>query len=383
MRILHINGNAHRAGGTETYLAGLLAAQSGRGDDVALLHTDTGPDFPPGVAYASIGEKAVTRRWIERFRPDVVHLHDWSLPAELEVEVSREYPSVRSLHTFAFACSSGERYFRDGQICHRSHGPGCIANFVLRGCTHRLDLRPPLARYFEIDRRLEPLVRSRAQNVFASAFVRSVGLANGLPAERCHVVPYFVERPPEPPASNGSRAVAFVGRISRSKGLDVLLNALGAVQGTWSRLLVVGDGWDHGRCLRISRRLGIDEYIDFLGWLSPAEVADVLRRARLLALPSRWPEPFGIAGIEAMAQGRPVVATRIGGIPEWLDDGETGVLVDPGDAAALAAGLASMLEDDGRAERAGLEGWRRVARFSVENHLAMLDTVYQQAMTTQ
>jgi len=382
LRILHVNGNAHQAGGTETYLAALLVAQIQRGDDVAFLHTDPQADFPPGVEYVPIGEQEPTKKWIRSFRPDVLHLHDWSLPLELEIKLTRDYPTVCSLHTFSFACASGERYFRDGEVCHRSHGPGCIANFALRGCTHRLDLRSPLARYFEINRRLGPLVRSGASVVFASEFVRSVGLVNGLDPGRCHVVPYFVKRPSEPPAASGSRAVAFVGRVSRSKGVDVLLKALASIRGTWSRLLLVGDGWDRARSGRIAKRLGVEDYVEFAGWLPPAGVADALRRVRLLALPSRWPEPFGIVGIEAMAQARPVVASRIGGIPEWLDHGETGVLVEPGKPAALASGLVSILEDDGHAESVGVEGWRRVSRFSVEKHLDLLDRVYQEAAAT-
>jgi glycosyltransferase involved in cell wall biosynthesis len=206
-----------------------------------------------------------------------------------------------------------------------------------------------------------------------------VGIVNGLSPERCHVVPYFTARAEAPPHTNGSRAVAFVGRISRSKGVDVLLNALASIRGSWSRLLLVGEGWDKPRCAQIARQLGIDEAVDFVGWLSPAGVADVLRRARVLALPSRWPEPFGIAGIEAMAQARPVVASRIGGIPEWLEDNETGVLVEPGNPTALASGLASLLDDDDWSERAGLEGWRRAARFSATRHLDLLDRVYREA----
>jgi glycosyltransferase involved in cell wall biosynthesis len=379
LRILHVNGNAHLAGGTETYLARLLSAQVEDGHDVAFLHQHPRADFPEGVTYAPIESEESTRKRIETFRPDVLHLHDWSLPADAEDALVQTFPSVRTFHTFSFGCCSGERYFRDGRVCTRAHGPGCIANLVLRGCAHRVDLRSPLAQYGKINRRLKPISQSKTPLVFASEFVRSVGVLNGLSPERCHVVPYFVARAEEPPHANGSRAVAFVGRVSRSKGVDVLLEALASIRGSWSRLLVVGDGWDRRRCAEIARRLGIGGNVDFLGWLPPAGVADALRRARVLALPSRWPEPFGIAGIEAMAQARPVVASRIGGIPEWLEDGETGVLVEPGDPTALATGLASLLDDDARAERAGLEGWRKAARFSVERHLDLLAGVYRQA----
>jgi len=80
-----------------------------------------------------------------------------------------------------------------------------------------------------------------------------------------------------------------------------------------------------------------------------------------------------------MAAGRPVVASNVGGTPEWLEDSRTGLLVPPGDAAALAAALAALLEDSTRAEEMGREGWRRVERFSPENHLGRLLSVYEAA----
>jgi glycosyltransferase involved in cell wall biosynthesis len=97
-------------------------------------------------------------------------------------------------------------------------------------------------------------------------------------------------------------------------------------------------------------------------------------------MPSRWPEPFGIVGIEAMAQSRPVVASKVGGIPDWLDDGETGRLVPAGDASALAAAITSVLDDEEWAGQLGTAAWRRVGRFSVAAHLEQLDRAYEQAL---
>jgi glycosyltransferase involved in cell wall biosynthesis len=104
-------------------------------------------------------------------------------------------------------------------------------------------------------------------------------------------------------------------------------------------------------------------------------VAEVLEQTSALLLPSRWPEPFGIVGLEAFAHGRPVIASQVGGIPEWLD-ANAGALVPPADPAALAAAIAAVLP---RAAELGRAGWERVARYSVESHLAALDAVYEAA----
>jgi len=378
MRVLHVNANGAPVGGTETYLAALLAAQVARGDSVSLVHRNATANFPTGVSYEAVQDDDDAWGSVQRQKPDVVHVHDWSLSRELEKRVRARYPVVTSLHSFAFACASGEHYFRDGTVCTRRHGVGCLAGLTLKGCAHGRDPRRPVEQFLEISRRLPGLRESRAI-VVASSFVRSVAMTNGFAPEHCHVIPYFVRRPAEPPPLGRSRDVVFVGRVVRNKGVDVLVSALALIPTMWSRLLVVGDGWNRDRCVRLSIELGVREKVDFLGWRSPREVGQILERVRMLALPSRWPEPFGIVGLEAMAQARPVVASRIGGIPEWLDDGRTGLLATPGDPASLAEALASVLDDDHRAESIGYEGWRRAAHFSVEQHLESLDDVYQRA----
>jgi glycosyltransferase involved in cell wall biosynthesis len=282
---------------------------------------------------------------------------------------------VRSLHDFSFGCASGERWFRDGSVCTRVHGPGCLVGLGVRGCGHRLDLRAPLRSYRALGGSLPRLASAHAVVVY-SAFVQGLAVRSGVEAGRCHAIPYFVERPSAPPPPAAGRSVAFVGRLTANKGLDVLLEALARHPDAWDDLTVVGDGWDRARCEELARTLGIAGRVVFAGWLPAGGVQETLRRAAVVAVPSRWPEPFGIVGLEAMAAARPVVASRIGGIAEWLDDGETGVLVEPGDADALAAGLATVLSDPVQARRLGEEAWRRVAAFSPAAHLAALDAVY-------
>jgi glycosyltransferase involved in cell wall biosynthesis len=377
VKVLHVNGNGSFAGGTETYLGLLIRGQRQRGDTVALLHKDSACEFPVNVSLRSRGPEPDLAA-VADYAPDLVHVHDDNFGLALERELQRSYPTVRSLHSFGFGCASGERYFRSGAICTRPHGPGCLFNFVGRGCTHRIDLRPSVKHYFEVNERL-PLIRSARAVVVYSEFVRSTALVNGVEGARCHVIPYCVDRPGQslPPAD--TRTISFIGRINRNKGLDLLLRTLAAIQPAWDKLVVVGDGWDRERCERLARRVGVARRVEFLGWRHPNEIVQVVRSSRVVAMPSRWPEPFGIVGIEAMAQSRPVVASNVGGIPDWLDDGETGLLVPAGDLSALAAAVGSVLADKGWAGRMGTAAWERARRFSVEAHLEKLDGAYEQA----
>lgn len=352
MRIAHVSATGRRVGGTEAYLLDLMSEQAARGDTTKLYAADAGPIE------------------VDAFAPDLVHVHGTPLTVEQERGLQRRHRVVRSLHDYSFMCASGERWFAGGAICDRRHGPGCIANFVTRGCAHRLDLRPSLRNYRDISRRL-PVLQASDEVVFHSDYVRRQALHQGLPPARCHAIPYFVDRGAMPPAPSYSRNVLFAGRVVGRKGLDVLLEALALAPDTWETLIVAGEGWDLDRTRALATKLGLAARIDWRGW---TDTAAALVDSAVLVVPSRWPEPFGIVGIEAMAAGRAVVASDVGGVREWLSDGETGLLVPPGDAAALSAAIARALD---LAPLLGGAGWERAASFSAERHLDELDAVYR------
>ena len=129
-----------------------------------------------------------------------------------------------------------------------------------------------------------------------------------------------------------------------------------------------------------ARRHGISERVRFTGWLGGAELACELAEASVVVMPSLWPEPFGLVGIEAFAAGRPAVASATGGIGDWLEDGVSGLLVPPADAGRLASALSELLEDPDRQRRMGAAGRESVAaRFTPARHVAALLDGYERA----
>jgi glycosyltransferase involved in cell wall biosynthesis len=379
VRVAHVIGTLAPVGGAQTYARAAAEQLAKAGHEVAVLHQDGEAPAIEGVSLYPFGMDSEALSSLERFDPDVVHAHDWALwDALVETQIGR--PVVRSLHNFAFACASGSKYFRDGAVCVRPHGPGCFPAALVRGCPHRLDPRAFVAGYRRVDRVLPRLRRTRGI-ILHSHYMRELALANGLPRAHLEVVEHCVARPavPTPTAPNQARTIAFIGRLVPEKGLDVLLKALASEPEAWDRLLVAGDGWARQKYERLTKRLRLEGSVEFLGHRSVDEAAETMAQAHVVAVPSRWPEPFGIVGLEAMAQTRPVVASNVGGMPEWLDDGETGILVPPGDVAALARAVAWILQDSPIAERMGLEAWRRVERFSPEGHLDALLAVYERA----
>jgi glycosyltransferase involved in cell wall biosynthesis len=305
--------------------------------------------------------------------PDVVHLHEVGDP-QIARAARKVAALVVSAHDFT-ACTSGVHYFRPGQECQRAHGPGCVPNMLLRGCAHARNPVGVAMRYPNTTRRLEALRCSDMAVSYSTAVDRHLA-QNGI-VERA-LVPYFPTMALPAGAPHGEhRRVVFAGRVVAPKGVDVLIRAAREVE---AEFVVCGDGRRLEAMRRLARRLGVAERVRFTGWLDGAQLAEELASASVLALPSLWPEPFGLVGIEAHAAGRPVVASATGGIADWLEDGVSGMTVPAGDVSRLAAALNELLADPDRRHAMGEAGRRSVAaRFSPERHIEALGAAYRAA----
>lgn len=346
-----------------------VAAQSAAATDPSNVHVlkDLGADAVPALS------KERFLDLVRDLKPAVVHLHD-IYDIDLAGATRELSPIVWSAHGH-IGCSSGEKYFRrPGNECTRHHGPGCIPNLFLRGCAHRLDPRPFPHRYQQATRLLNGL-RNADVAVSYSQFCVDQLHTNRVP--RIRKVPLFTQFPGTISPRDDRHRVLFVGRIVPAKGLAILLTAMRSVD---ALLEVHGDGWWRSRGIRLAEKLGVRGRVVFHGWTAPAELTSAYARATVVALPSVWPEPFGLVGIEAMAHGRPVVGSATGGIPEWLRDEETGLLVTPGDARALAKALRRLLENPDLARSMGRAAAEVAeSRFSEEVHLREITDVYVQA----
>ncbi|HWI52009.1 MAG TPA: glycosyltransferase family 4 protein [Symbiobacteriaceae bacterium] len=168
-----------------------------------------------------------------------------------------------------------------------------------------------------------------------------------------------------------------LGRLQTEKGFDVLLKALVELKGE-SRLLIGGEGLLAQELPRLATELGIRNAVDFQGFIS--DVPGFLSHAGIFVLSSRS-EGLGLVVVEAMAAGRPVVATRVGGVPEVVVDGETGLLVPPEDPGALAGAIRRLLADPDLAARMGEAGRRRAQEFFSAGRMADLTVaLYEELM---
>jgi glycosyltransferase involved in cell wall biosynthesis len=225
-------------------------------------------------------------------------------------------------------------------------------------------LRTRLTYRYMADRHITPSEYGRRQLLGYGYF----------PAERIRAIPNGVVIPPPDPTARARVRAEFglgddptlivVSRLHPDKGIQELLDATDKLRAEVPalRLLVVGDGAHRSPLEEQTRRLGLDDVAVFTGFRT--DVTALLRAADVSVLPSHHENmPYSV--LEAMAVGLPVVATAVGGVPEVVVDGETGILVPPGDAGPLKEALASLLRDRAAASAMGRAGLARVrARFT-------------------
>lgn len=160
--------------------------------------------------------------------------------------------------------------------------------------------------------------------------------------------------------------ILFVGRLVPYKGLDVLLRAFHQIHNQFpnAQLAIVGTGPQHNNLQEMSRKIGLEKVVHYLGVLPQRRLRDIYSACDVFVLPSRSrSEAFGIVLLEAMARGKPVVATHVGGIPYVVEDQTTGILVPPYDPVPLRKAIIALLQDPSFRLRLGEDGRKRVLKY--------------------
>lgn len=390
-------------GGEERHVRTLSVALAGYGHDVAvatLWHTGLAEfDIDEGVRiyrlrgtlarvdrlFSEAGRRhapplpdpeltAGLQRVISHEQPDIVHGHNWIIHSFLPLKAWSGARLVMSLHDFSLACAKKTLMFA-GAPCS---GPGfskclsCAGEFYgpAKGIPTTLgnwgmgvieraavDIFLPVSHATAAGNRL---VGSRLRYEVIPNFVPdTIGADEG---DTSAIEQHLVQLPP-------GEYLLFVGDLRRDKGVEVLIEAYrGLVDAP--PLVMIGRRTDDTP-LELPPNVRILE-----SWPHQAVMA-AWRRSMVALAPSIWNEPFGIVVIEAMAASKPVIASRIGGLPDIVADGETGLLVPPGDVVALRTAITRLIADPEARARMGLAGSMRVDRFKVCTVVPRIEAVYR------
>lgn len=391
MRIAIVNWTSRPVGGVGSYLRMVIPALARRGHDLALWHESGSPPdgdpfaLPTGSLSWSVEQIGLSRALAEldAWKPDVFVCHGLIDPA-VEAATLEIAPGVFQVHGYQGTCISGAKTFKypTPTPCSRRFGWPCLVNYYPRHCGGWSPIT--MVREFHRGaRHLELLSGYKALLVYSPHMQREFA-RHGLEAT-------CIEPPGESAAeleridrgTDRSCRLLFVGRMDRLKGGGYLLDALPLVVAALDRpveVILAGDGperksWQAAaeKLAGCERRVGIA----FTGWLDRVRIDELMRRADLLVVPSVWPEPFGLVGLEAARAALPVAAFAVGGIPDWLRPGVNGQLApgDPPTVKGLAEAIVACVKNDDTHARLCAGAGRIAAEFDLDVHLDKLTRV--------
>ena len=407
MRLLAVHRWRHRKGGAEGVHLDHLALFRERGwdcADFAVDHPDNEPSewsgyfpapFAPRGGVASLaslprffhsreaGEKFA--RLLDDFRPDVIHAHGiyhHLTNAILAPAKRRGVPIVYTLHDYKLICPAYHFYTPQRGVCESCKGGKqwrCLTNRCTQG---------PLAMdaLYALDGWLQwhggALERAVSRFVGPCRFIVEKFAEHGFPRDKLRYTPNFFESADDAPvAANDVAAlraargphILYFGRLSPEKGVDLLIDAAAAAN---APLVVVGDGPQRSALENQARALGAP--VQFTGHLKGAALWAQVEAATAVALPSLWYEIAPKSVLEAQAHGKPVIASRIGGLPELVAPGENGFLVEPGDRVGLAETLRRVLAmDDAALAAMGARGREQATtRFTRDRYYREMTAIY-------
>lgn len=303
-------------------------------------------------------------------RPDVVHIHDWMGRSAWPLR-ARGIPVVSSLHYYTRSCAT-KNLLRAAAPCP---GPSLRRCIPCAGAHYGQPRGTAAVALNWLGARIEDRTSARYLPVS-----RAAAEGNGLaPGPKVHVVPNLLAPGPEPDPDDPAVTavlgtlpeepfILFVGDLRTQKGIHVLLDAYARLHAPPPLVLIGKQTTDE--------RITLPAGALALGTMPNAAVRVAWSRARFGVVPSVWAEPFGIVVIEAMHAGRPVVGSHTGGIADIVRHERDGLLVAPGDAAALAGAMERLLQDPALCERLGSEARHSAMRYQPDAVAAEVERVY-------
>jgi glycosyltransferase involved in cell wall biosynthesis len=365
------------------YLSGPASGENRVVADDAKLLTDAGHEVrcwtpSPGTTPSQQAKAAWRSVWsteavsrvkdlVGTWKADIVHFHNLFpllSPAAIREAGAMGAGVVMTLHNYRLMCLPGS-FFRDGHTCEQ-----CLGHLPWRGVVHRCYRQSTLASgtlatSLAVHRGIGSFDRID-RFLAVSDIVQRKHIEAGTAPERIQVTPQFAW-PTEAREGPGDYYL-YLGRLTREKGANALVEAWRPDLGN---LLVVGDGPEMAHLQATA-----PANVEFRGLVPADAVAPVLRRARALLVPSLWDDAAPRSVTEAFAAGVPVLASRIGGLPEIVRDGESGLLITPGASEEWAAAV-ERLGDDGESVRLGKGALRLWStRHRPEHSLARLESAY-------
>lgn len=312
----------------------------------------------------------------------LLHIHEASALAQ----INNQCPVVFTAHNHNVYCASGTKYLSASKTsCDRLlNGLGCTWGHFIDGCG---SLRPlqVLKNWQRASTELATLKKLGILTIANSDYVRSQLISNGLFASQvvtllCGIAAPETIHAPLPQAVHAQKRILFAGRIVPEKGLDWLLRAMLLLDPS-IQLDIAGDGWALPQVRRLAQDLQISDRLTWHGWCQGEKLENLYRQSFAVIFPSVWPEPAGLVTLEAYARFRAVIASAVGGIPEHIQNGKTGILVVPNQVEQLASAITDLATNFDKACAIGIAGNELFhSEFTLNIHAQRLQKIYDAAI---
>ncbi len=384
MRILLVHNRYQLPGGEDAVLEAESDLLLSQGNSIEIAEADnveiSGPIAKVAAAldlvYSRLAVKQIGDR-ILSFRPEVIHVHNFFpllTPSIFDACIEAGVPVVQTLHNYRTICS-GALFMRDGRICEK-----CVTDSPYYAVLHRCYRNSipgslAVARMVNYHRKRKTWQTKIDCFVALTEFAKRKFVEAGFPEEKIVVKPNFYNEAGKRLKDKGERknAALFVGRLSQEKGVGTLLSAWAGLD---VPLRIAGDG-----PLLESVKATNTAYVSLLGQLSSDQVSEEMYRSSFLVMPSECYEGFPMVLGEAFAHELPVVASRLGGMAEIVEDGVTGLHFEAGNALDLAEKVRWMHKHQTACRQMGKKA-RLVyeTKYTPERNYEMLSEIYRQAI---
>jgi glycosyltransferase involved in cell wall biosynthesis len=383
MKILMIIDMGYLGGGAENYVFGVKQLLEKRGHIVRILSSDRMPKkkhfsdyefkskinlplykrIPYYLFYPASFLKL--KSVLKEFKPDIVNLHTIEECSLSILLLLKKIPTIWTLHGPEVICPKGTLLLPSENICPYNFSSKCIK------C-----LGFPRYNYEQIKYIFSKLLM---KNIDLSLAINKDLKMRFYDTRRLHVknIKYGCNLFKYIPIKNKYH-VLYSGRLTRYKGIDYLLKAMPEIIKKYpqTKLTIAGDGPEKENLIRITKKLSITDNVIFLGWIPRDKIENIYANTTLLVSPSIWYEVFGQIGPEAMSVGRPVIATNVGGIPEWCIDGLTGYIVPTRNSKAIADKVIKLFSNNKLLQKMSKAASIKAEEYDMKKHVIKLEKIY-------
>lgn len=383
MKILQINSLGYEAGGAEKAILNLKNELIKNGHTVKILTSDHShgkklfSDFqftyPTRMGLSlfarlfNISSFLVTKKILSSYQPDIVHLNRMDYISPSVLFLLKNYPTVMTIHgpedfiKSLFIWFMPHSFFKHhtiskqnlnfiGKLHYFYHVYLQRPIYMLGLKNVKLFLTPSASFAKIIDKNIRPITGvSMGVNLFT-----------------------FSQK------TNCDYKLLYIGRLDKTKGVDYLIQAMPQIIKKFPKttLSIVGEGIHRERLIELIQKFHLEKNVFLTSWQKREKIKEFYKETDIVIMPSIWPEAFGTVGIEAMSVGRPVIGTRVGGIPGWLDDDKTGYLVEPKNSKQIGEKVIKLFSDKQLLRQMGENARKNAEKFTIENYTNNIEKVY-------